>query len=84
MTEHCWHKSDEQHAVADHRDDICCNCGTHRCVRFDRQPIPGHGPWKTPDYVLVERPSPDVGPCKPCPRNPHSWPLSRGVAQPSR
>lgn len=44
--EHCWHVADFQHAVLNHRDDVCCHCGASRCVStaiMRRQD--GHGPY---------------------------------------
>lgn len=47
-TSHCFCLSaPTQHLVPDHHDVMCCWCGEHRCRRFTREPVPGHGPKAT-------------------------------------
>ena len=33
---HCWHVSPQTHAAPNHRDEVCCNCGSYRCVSIFR------------------------------------------------
>ena len=43
---HRWHKHQLQHAVPNHRDEVCCHCGVGRCVHTPPLPAPeGHGPY---------------------------------------
>jgi hypothetical protein len=41
-----------QHAMTNHRDEICCHCGASRCVYLKREIPPGHGKY-TPDANWV-------------------------------
>lgn len=41
----CWHYSSFQHAVTNHRDEVCCHCGTTRCVSVQPKIPLGHGPY---------------------------------------
>src|SRR3990167_10284053 len=45
--EHCWHISNFQHAVPNHRDEQCCHCGINRCIRYEMKIPDGHGSFCT-------------------------------------
>jgi len=50
----CWHKANEQHAIMNHRDDICCHGGCRRCVRLKLDRPDGHGPFcPGRDFVIA-------------------------------
>lgn len=42
--EHCWHRSPIQHAMMNHRDEVCCWCDQSRCVNWMPETPAGHGP----------------------------------------
>jgi len=48
---HCWHRSSFQHAVPNHRDDICCHCGESKCVHLEQYHPEGHGKYLPGTYV---------------------------------
>ena len=41
----CWHYATTQHAMMNHRDEVCCHCGIGRCVSMRRVRPSGHGPF---------------------------------------
>jgi hypothetical protein len=41
----CWHRANIQHAVTNHRDEVCCHCGVPRCVELRMRIPEGHGPF---------------------------------------
>lgn len=42
--DHCWHRSDYQHAMMWHEDVFCCWCNEFKCRHLKPEPMRGHGP----------------------------------------
>lgn len=45
---HCFCVSNPmQHSVMNHRDVLCCWCREPKCITTSREPVSGHGPYRT-------------------------------------
>ena len=66
---HCWHQTTEHktmHKKGGHVEETCCHCGSIRSVKYVNEPLPGHGPFVSPQKTVTVYPggTKDDLPCR--------------------